>query len=90
MRKSELVAAVADKADLETRQADNAVAAIFEQITNALSRGESVNLVGFGSFVVKARAARSGHNPQTGAVIAIPAAQVPSFKAGQKLKDAVQ
>lgn len=90
MRKTELTKAVADIADINQRQADAAVEAMLEQITNALSRGESVNLVGFGAFTVKPRAARTGRNPQTGASIEIAATHVPQFKAGKKLKDALQ
>lgn len=87
MRKSDLVDAVADAADISQRQADEAVSAIFEHITNALARRESVNLVGFGSFVVRERAAREGRNPQTGATIQIKASVLPAFKPGKKLKD---
>lgn len=89
MRKSELVKAVADIADIDERQADDAVAAMLEQITNALSRGEVVSLTGFGVFSVKARPARSGRNPQSGAAISIGATNVPRFKAGKKLREAL-
>jgi DNA-binding protein HU-beta len=89
MRKPELVKAVAELADLSERQADAVLAAVLEQITNALSRGETVNLVGFGSFSVKSRAARQGRNPKTGEPIQIPAATMPVFKAGKGLKDAI-
>lgn len=89
MRKPELVKAVAELADLSERQADAVLAAVLEQITNALSRGETVNLVGFGSFSVKSRPARQGRNPKTGEPIQIPAAAAPVFKAGKGLKDAI-
>lgn len=90
MRKPELVKAVAEIADLSERQADAVVAAVLEQITNALSRGETVNLVGFGSFSVKARPARQGRNPKSGEPINIPASSAPVFKAGKGLKDAMR
>lgn len=90
MRKTELINAVAEAAGISERQADDVVASLLEQITNAMSRGEPVNLIGFGSFLVKSRAARKGKNPQTGASIDIPAAKLPSFKAGKKLKEAVE
>ena len=90
MLKQELVKAVAEIADLSERQADAVVAAVLEQITNALSRGETVNLVGFGSFSVKARPARQGRNPKSGEPINIPASSAPVFKAGKGLKDAMR
>ncbi len=90
MRKPELIKAVAEVADLSERQADAVLAAVLEQITNALSRGETVNLVGFGSFSVKARQARQGRNPKNGEPIQIPASNTPTFKAGKGLKDALQ
>lgn len=90
MRKTELIDAVAEAAGISKRQADDVVASLLEQVTNAMCRAESVNLVGFGSFAVKSRAARKGKNPQTGATIDIPAAKLPGFKAGKKLKEAVQ
>jgi nucleoid DNA-binding protein len=89
MRKPELVKAVAELADLSERQADAVLAAVLEQITNALSRGDTVNLVGFGSFSVKTRPARQGRNPKTGEPIEIPAANLPVFKAGKGLKDSI-
>lgn len=89
MRKQELVDAVADAADISNRDADNAVSAIFEHITNALARGDSVNLIGFGSFVVKQRAARTGRNPKTGEPLNIPASQNVQFKSGKHLKDSI-
>lgn len=89
MKKSDLVSAVADAADLSNRQADDAVASAFEHITNALARGESLSLVGFGSFTVKTRAARTGRNPQTGEPMEIPESRQVGFKAGKSLKDSV-
>lgn len=90
MNKTELVAAVAAKADLSKKDADAAVAAVFDAIKDALADGDKVALVGFGTFAVKERAARTGLNPRTKETITIPAAKVPSFKAGSALKDAVK
>ena len=89
MRKAEIVADVVAAADISERKADEAVSAVFEQITNALARGETVSLVGFGSFTVKDRAARTGRHPQTGADLQISASRYPLFKAGKMLKDSV-
>lgn len=89
MRKPELIKAVAELADLPEKQAVAVVDAVLEQITNALNRGETVNLVGFGSFSVKARPARQGRNPKNGEPIEIPASNNPTFKAGKGLKDAL-
>lgn len=89
MNKSELIDAVAESADLPKAAAARAIDAMTESITGALKAGDSVALVGFGSFNVKDRAARTGRNPQTGAPIQIAAARVPSFKAGKALKDSV-
>lgn len=89
MRKSDLVSAVADKAAIRERQADDVVSSFIELITNALVRGENVNLVGFGTFSLKQRQARSGRNPRSGAVITIHASRSPQFKAGKSLRDAV-
>lgn len=89
MNKSELVNSVADKSGLSKADATRAVDGIVEAIEDALRGGDSVSLVGFGTFQVKERAARTGRNPQTGGTINIPAAKVPSFKAGKSLKDAV-
>ena len=90
MNKTELVAAVAAKAELSKKDADAAVKAVIDAVTEALKDGEKVALVGFGTFEVKTRAARTGKNPRTGEVINIPEAKVPSFKAGSALKDAVK
>lgn len=89
MNKSELIDAIAASADLPKTAAGRALDAMIESITNALKEGDQVSLIGFGSFQVKDRAARDGRNPKTGEVIRIPAARVPSFKAGKALKDAV-
>lgn len=89
MNKAELVSSVAEKASLTKKDAEKAVNAVFAIIEEALAKGEKVQLVGFGTFEVRKRAARKGRNPQTGAEIKIPAAKVPAFKAGKALKDAV-
>ncbi len=89
MNKSELIDAVAASADLSKASAGRALDAALEAVTGALKNGDSVALVGFGTFSVKERAARTGRNPQTGNPIEIAAATVPAFKAGKALKDAV-
>ena len=89
MNKSELIDAVATGANLSKADAGRALDALVAAVTDALKGGDSVSLVGFGTFAVKARAARTGRNPQTGAVIQIKEAKVPNFKAGKGLKDAV-
>ncbi len=89
MNKSELIDAIADASELTKADAGRALDGFIGAVTNALSNGDSVALVGFGSFVVKERAERKGRNPQTGAEITIKAAKIPSFKAGKSLKDAV-
>ena len=89
MNKTELIAAVAEKADLSKKDAEAAITAAVEAITGALIEGEKVQLVGFGSFEVKTRAARGGRNPKTGEEIPISEARLPVFKAGKALKDAV-
>lgn len=89
MNKTELIAAVAEKADLSKKDAEAAITAAVEAITGALIEGEKVQLVGFGSFEVKPRAARVGRNPKTGEEIPISEARLPVFKAGKALKDAV-
>ncbi|MBQ9517519.1 MAG: HU family DNA-binding protein [Eubacterium sp.] len=90
MNKTDLVAAVAAKAELSKKDAEAAVAAVFASITDALADGDKVSLVGFGTFDVKERAARTGLNPQTKEKIEIPASKAPAFKAGKALKDAVK
>ena len=89
MNKTELIAAVAEKADLSKKDAEAAVTAAIDAITAALSQQEKVQLVGFGSFEVKTRAERVGRNPKTKENIKIPASKTPVFKAGKALKDAV-
>ncbi|MBK13924.1 MAG: DNA-binding protein HU [Porticoccaceae bacterium] len=89
MNKSELVEAIADGADISKASAGRALDSALDAITTALQNGEQVSLIGFGTYSVKHRAARTGRNPQTGAEIEISAANVPSFKAGKALKDAV-
>ena len=83
MNKSELTAIVAEKAGLTKKDADKAVNAFVDAVTEGLVKGEKIVLVGFGSFETKQRAARKGKNPQTGAEINIPASTVPAFKAGR-------
>ena len=89
MNKTELIQAVADKTELSKKDAEAAIAAMVDAITEALTREEKVQLVGFGSFEVKTRAARVGRNPRTGEEIPISEAKLPVFKAGKALKDAV-
>lgn len=89
MNKSELVEAVSEAAKLSKADGGRAVDAVFGSIAAALNRGDNVTLVGFGTFSVKHRNARVGHNPRTGETIQIAASKVPSFKAGKALKDAV-
>lgn len=90
MNKTELAAAVAAKAELSKKDADAAVTAVLDAIKDALAEGDKVSLVGFGTFAVKTRAARTGINPLTKAPMSIPETKVPSFKAGAALKDAVK
>ncbi len=90
MNKTELVAEVAVKTGITKSNASRVVKAIFDSIQAALAKGEKVQLVGFGSFEVHRRAARKGRNPQTGAEIEIPEADVPVFRAGLELKRAVK
>ena len=90
MNKTELVAAVAAKAELSKKDAEAAVNAVFDSVKDALAEGDKVSLIGFGTFSVKTRAARTGHNPRTKETIEIPESKVPAFKAGSALKDAVK
>jgi len=90
MRKSDLVSMVADKVELDRKIADKAVTALFESIQEALVAGDKVQLMGFGTFEIKERAAHQGRNPSTGAVIDIAASRSPVFKAGKTLRDAVK
>lgn len=89
MTKADLVNAIAEKAGLSKADAEKALKAFTDAVGEALKAGEKVALVGFGTFSVGERAARTGQNPQTGAKIEIPAAKTPKFKAGKALKDAV-
>ncbi len=89
MNKTELIDAVAEGADISKAAATRAVDTMLDTITKALAEGDQVTLVGFGTFSVKERAARTGRNPRTGEAIEIKAAKVPGFKAGKALKDAV-
>ena len=89
MNKAELVDAVAESADISKASAARCVETVFERITSSLAAGDSVTIVGFGTFTVKSRAARTGRNPRTGASIQIAASRLPGFKAGKALKDAV-
>lgn len=89
MNKSELIDAVAEEADISKAAAGRAVDAMVNAITDALKGGDQLTLVGFGTFMVKERASRSGRNPRTGETIQIAASNMPVFKAGKALKDAV-
>ncbi|MGA3683533.1 HU family DNA-binding protein [Pseudomonas graminis] len=89
MNKNDLIEAIASAADLPKSTAVRALDALTSSISTALQKGENVTLVGFGTFAVKARAARDGRNPKTGATIKIAASKASSFKAGKSLKDAV-
>ncbi|MCI9329860.1 MAG: HU family DNA-binding protein [Ruminococcus sp.] len=89
MNKTELIAAIAENAEISKKDAEKAVKAFVEVITEELKKGEKVQLVGFGTFEVTSRAAREGRNPQTGNTMKIAACKAPKFKAGKALKDAV-
>ena len=89
MNKAELVIAIAEKTQMTKKDSEAALVAALDAITAALAEGERVQLVGFGSFEVKARAERLGRNPQTGEAVAIPPTKSPVFKAAKSLKDAV-
>ncbi|MGR8920400.1 MAG: HU family DNA-binding protein [Gammaproteobacteria bacterium] len=89
MNKAELIDAIADDADISKAQASKAFESAIERITNALKSGDQVSITGFGTFVVRSRAARTGRNPQTGETIQIAASKAPAFKPGKALKDAV-
>lgn len=90
MNKTDLIYKVAEQAELTKKDATQVVDAVFDTILNALKAGDSVQLLGFGSFEVRERAARTGRNPQTGEEIEIAASKVPAFKAGKQLKEAVK
>ena len=89
MNKTELVSAIADKAELSKKDAEAALKAFTDVVTEELKKGEKIQLVGFGTFEVSERAARTGRNPQTGEEMTIPASKAPKFKAGKALKDLV-
>jgi DNA-binding protein HU-beta len=89
VNKSELIDAIATGADISKAAAGRALDAMTDAVTDALRKGDQVSLIGFGTYSVKDRAARTGRNPQTGATIQIAAAKVPAFKPGKALKDAV-
>ncbi|WGM08994.1 HU family DNA-binding protein [Arsenophonus nasoniae] len=89
MNKTELINQISEKADLTKKDSEKALNAFIETVTEALKAGDEIQLVGFGSFQVKQRAARDGRNPKTGEPLKIAAANVPSFKAGKILKEAV-
>lgn len=90
MNKSDLIARVSEVADLSKKDATKAVEAVFDAITEALQAGDKVQLIGFGNFEVRERAARKGRNPQTGEEIEIAASKVPAFKPGKALKEGLQ
>ncbi len=89
MKKQELIATIAQEAEISKKDADRALAAAINAISKALADGDKIQLVGFGTFEVRERAARTGKNPRTGEVINIAASKVPAFKAGKALKDIV-
>ncbi|MCS5562021.1 MAG: HU family DNA-binding protein [Marinobacter nauticus] len=90
MRKPELAAAIADKTGLTREKAGEVINAFTDQVSAAAARGEDVTLIGFGTFNIRSREARSGRNPQTGSSIQIPASKTVGFKAGKALKDAIR
>lgn len=90
MNRTDLIAAIAEKAGMTKKDAEAALSATLEAITNTLKKGDKVQLVGFGTFETRKRAAREGRNPQSGAKIKIAATTSPVFKAGKALKDAVK
>jgi len=89
MNKAEFIDAVATKGDMSKSDAESAVNAVLDSLTSAMAKGDQVTLVGFGTFLVRERKARTGRNPRTGEPLNIAAANTPSFKAGKALKDAV-
>ena len=90
MNKAELINAIVAKSEMSKKDADVALSAVIDSIKDALKAGEKVQIVGFGTFSVKERAARTGKNPSTGETIQIAACKVPAFAAGKALKDAIQ
>lgn len=89
MNKNELITAVSAKAELSKKDAEKAVNAVFAVVSEALAQDDKIQVVGFGTFETRQRAAKEGRNPKTGETITIPAAKVPAFKAGKGLKDAI-
>ena len=89
MNKTELIAAVAEKASISKKDADSAVSAVIDTIVEALAAEEKVQIVGFGTFEIRSRSARQGRDPRTNSPITIPASKVPAFKAGKAFKDSV-
>lgn len=90
MNKAELIAAIAENAELSKKDSEKALKAFVDVIAEELKKGEKVQLVGFGTFEVSERAAREGRNPQTGSTMVIPASKSPKFKPGKAFKDAIQ
>lgn len=90
MNKSELISVVAEKSGLTKKDTEKVVNAVFDSISEALANGDKVQVIGFGTFDVRARKEREGRNPATGAAIKIPASKVPVFKAGKALKDNIK
>ncbi len=90
MNKTELVQAVSERAELSKKEASAAVDAVFDVISEALGKGEKVQLVGFGNFEIRERAARTGRNPQTGETIEIAASKIPAFRAGKTLREGIR
>ena len=90
MNKTEFINAVAAKGELDKKEAEKAVSAVFGAVTDALKAGEKIQLVGFGTFEVKERAEKQGRNPKTGEAMTIAASKTPAFKAGKALKDAIK
>jgi nucleoid DNA-binding protein len=90
MNKAQLIESIAERSQLTKSQAESAVNALVDSVTQALKNGEAVTLVGFGTFEARNRAGRTGRNPKTGEDIVIPAAIVPAFKPGKALKDALK
>ena len=86
MNKTELIAAVAQKSDLTKKDAEKAVKAVFEAISDSLTQGDKVQIIGFGTFEVRQRKAREGRNPRNNAPLQLEASQTPAFKAGKQLK----
>ena len=89
MNKTELIASVAQQAELTKKDAEKAVKAVFDTVASELAKGEKVQVIGFGTFEVRERSAREGRNPQNGQTIKIAASKSPAFKAGRQLKDLV-